>query len=581
MAAPKPDFCSITSSTRVTPAFRGPSHPAVKNQCRGSHIAPYSPKQDPTEVDLGHKLASISGMDVYSDKSQEELRLEDYQLRNGGFSVYETKADFTDSLLSYDLPSEHQKTPSPFGFTSSPGFGVSSSEAFSFPSVPTSGASSSGWMPLFSGSPLFGPSASATGSRTTSASVFGGIPVSCAQSTPFRPNMACVSPKPDCFFSTTNVEVTPSFGGFSQPVVINQCKGSRIAPYHRTYSEADGNSMTSMMTSISAMHIYSGKSHEELRLEDYQQRNIDFTPNPFSSDSSIQQPSPRSNLFAPQPPSSPTSDIFMPRPGSSSSNLTTVSTGPSSHVPQDKPGSGDITRTCNQHTTTSQSSPGFITTQPIKPAKVWLSLIMPAFRTHNCPNEAPPSPTSPTSPPTSPTSPAPGSWPSPPSTQFNETKGISSTTPGSVTKGRQSKEKVGDCCVSKGLEILVENLGFNPWAKGGHGKDTDTDTALDFPSEWILPCEDADRDEDIIALAEFAVEQHNALDKDGKKEKVGFVKVVGACLEAVSGGRYHIVLEAYIAHSFGFSGPKRYYAAVLRKLGRLSHLTVLEKWLEA
>ncbi|XP_021764273.1 nuclear pore complex protein NUP98B-like [Chenopodium quinoa] len=88
--------------------------------------------------------------------------------------------------------------------------------------------------------------------------------------------------------------------------------------------------------------------------------------------------------------------------------------------------------------------------------------------------------------------------------------------------------------VPKGLEIIVEKLGFNPWSKGLANEQ-------DSESKDILPCEEANKDEDIIALAEFAVEQQNALQK---VKKFKFLSVVAACLEAVGGGRYHIVLDA-------------------------------------
>ncbi|KAL9227567.1 hypothetical protein vseg_003244 [Gypsophila vaccaria] len=133
------------------------------------------------------------------------------------------------------------------------------------------------------------------------------------------------------------------------------------------------------------------------------------------------------------------------------------------------------------------------------------------------------------------------------------------------TVGRVDPSLGSSTSIPKGLELIVQTLGANPWA--------DNDHLDDFQVRKILPCDDASYDADIVSLAEFAVEQHNAMDKDNK---VKLLKVNAACLEAVDGGRYHIVLEA----SKGPSLATRVYAAVLRKkTDRPTHLTVLERWL--
>ncbi|KMT10311.1 hypothetical protein BVRB_5g120620 isoform B [Beta vulgaris subsp. vulgaris] len=138
------------------------------------------------------------------------------------------------------------------------------------------------------------------------------------------------------------------------------------------------------------------------------------------------------------------------------------------------------------------------------------------------------------------------------------------------------KEEADDCCrVPKGLEVIVDKLGYNPWSER---KDICSANKHDLEVEGgILPCEEANNDEDIVALAEFAVEQHNAIHKD---ETVYFMNVVVACLEAVGHGRYHIVLNAVSTKCADFANQRRHYAVVLRKsTPRLNHMTVLEKWL--
>lgn len=74
------------------------------------------------------------------------------------------------------------------------------------------------------------------------------------------------------------------------------------------------------------------------------------------------------------------------------------------------------------------------------------------------------------------------------------------------------KEEADDCCrVPKGLEVIVDKLGYNPWSER---KDLYSANKHDLEVEGgILPCEEANKDDDIVALAEFAIEQHNAIHK--------------------------------------------------------------------
>ncbi|XP_040955077.1 nuclear pore complex protein NUP98A isoform X3 [Gossypium hirsutum] len=137
-----------------------------------------------------------------------------------------------------------------FGVSNAPAFGASSTPAFGTSSTPAFGASST---PSFSfgSSPAFGQSTAAFGS-----SPFGTTTVG-AQSSPFGSQSS-----------------SPAFGSttFGQSAFGGQRGGSRVAPYTPT-TDADSGSGTqpaAKLESISAMHVYKDKSHEELRWEDYQ-----------------------------------------------------------------------------------------------------------------------------------------------------------------------------------------------------------------------------------------------------------------------------------------------------------------------
>ncbi|TYJ22404.1 hypothetical protein E1A91_A08G124000v1 [Gossypium mustelinum] len=137
-----------------------------------------------------------------------------------------------------------------FGVSNAPAFGASSAPAFGTSSTPAFGASSTSSF-SFGSSPAFGQSTAAFGS-----SPFGTTTVG-AQSSAFGSQSS-----------------SPAFGSttFGQSAFGGQRGGSRVAPYTPT-TDADSGSGTqpaAKLESISAMHVYKDKSHEELRWEDYQ-----------------------------------------------------------------------------------------------------------------------------------------------------------------------------------------------------------------------------------------------------------------------------------------------------------------------
>ncbi|PPS04601.1 hypothetical protein GOBAR_AA16062 [Gossypium barbadense] len=137
-----------------------------------------------------------------------------------------------------------------FGVSNAPAFGASSTPAFGTSSTPAFGASSTSSF-SFGSSPAFGQSTAAFGS-----SPFGTTTVG-AQSSAFGSQSS-----------------SPAFGSttFGQSAFGGQRGGSRVAPYTPT-TDADSGSGTqpaAKLESISAMHVYKDKSHEELRWEDYQ-----------------------------------------------------------------------------------------------------------------------------------------------------------------------------------------------------------------------------------------------------------------------------------------------------------------------
>ncbi|GKB92888.1 nuclear pore complex protein NUP98A, partial [Tanacetum coccineum] len=168
---------------------------------------------------------------------------------------------------------------SPFGSTT-PAFGTSPTPAYC--STPSTGSSFS-----FASAPAFDHSPTPFGVAS--------IPASLRYSSPSR------SP----FWGNGARATSLAFGdhGFSQ---FNQPPvGSRVYPYAQTPEQVDWRSgpQPSYLESISAMPFYKGKTHEELRWEDYQSGDKG-DPNPAGQSSGgteFKTNNMRSNLFSTTP----------------------------------------------------------------------------------------------------------------------------------------------------------------------------------------------------------------------------------------------------------------------------------------
>eukprot|EP00262_Sarcandra_glabra_P015275 TRINITY_DN466_c2_g1_i1.p1 TRINITY_DN466_c2_g1~~TRINITY_DN466_c2_g1_i1.p1 ORF type:complete len:1018 (+),score=232.75 TRINITY_DN466_c2_g1_i1:175-3228(+) len=211
----------------TTPAFGSPGfgQSAFGGQRGGSRVSAYTPTP---EVDGGSgtqpagKLESISAMPVYKDKSHEELRWEDYQQGDKGgpnpagqpasginfapstqsnpFGATGTFGQTAPNPFSTSTPANpfSQKTPT-FG---SPGFGASSTPAFSSPFA----ASSSTLFGTTSAAPssIFGSSSAPAFGGTSAPSPFG------TSSTPAFGSGPSFGSTPS-IFSTSAPATTPAF----------------------------------------------------------------------------------------------------------------------------------------------------------------------------------------------------------------------------------------------------------------------------------------------------------------------------------------------------------------------------------
>ncbi|KAL3620732.1 hypothetical protein CASFOL_035644 [Castilleja foliolosa] len=205
----------------------------------GSRLSPYSATRVVVEFygkKCTEKLESISAMPVYETKSHEELRLEDYELlRNKGSS-------------NTPFGPKPEPAPSIFGFGSShSATGSTNSSIFGVPN----------------------PSSFATGFTTGTSHAFPST----------TPGFGINSTKtPGFVFNSTsrsdnnNIFGIKSLTGSPGATKLKPTTGSRLSPYSATCVPAEVNVMecTEKFQSISAMRVYQTKSHEELRLEDYE-----------------------------------------------------------------------------------------------------------------------------------------------------------------------------------------------------------------------------------------------------------------------------------------------------------------------
>ncbi|XP_073125522.1 nuclear pore complex protein NUP98B-like isoform X2 [Henckelia pumila] len=292
-------------------------------QCKGSSAEPYyatwetSGANDRNSLE---KMQSISAMSVYIDKSHEELRMEDYELRNKGPSTVSQLSNqhfvalpfgntglvFTTPPVSYknlDKPQSNSVSGAPstniFGVPRNLGSGFEST-----PSIFQSNSAHGGTSSIFgahgsTSSILDEPSvmslAPETANNGIGTSVFGHPSKNNMTGSRFPPFSSTSSSVSSSLFgpqmnssnsasalinsSSNNVHGIQNSGSQSKtlPWAIdsttgNQCKGSSVVPYSATRETNGANGWNSLdkMQSISAMPVYSDKSHEELRMEDYE-----------------------------------------------------------------------------------------------------------------------------------------------------------------------------------------------------------------------------------------------------------------------------------------------------------------------
>ncbi|KAH9602776.1 hypothetical protein KSS87_023063, partial [Heliosperma pusillum] len=367
------------------------------------------------------------------------------------------------------------------------------------------------------------------------------------------------------------------FGGGGLAIVDNSCGGTRRAPYRQTPAEEDvssfhGGSYGGRFTSISAMNCYCNKSHEELRSEDYKQIRNGDSSSSCSSDKNRTTPAHTS------PVQTSVAQTPAPAPAATPTTTTTISNQTSNEI---KYGIEDhisfIQAFKNGKLTFEASgSNGEPLNSELGTPVLGFPILIPttlAFIPQQ-PQVSDPTSAGPLLQTETLSSPRNSAFAN--LSTFAVTSHVSpSAAPTNAAPSvSASPAPQRSSSIPKALEIIVEHLGFNPW----EGKN---DLLQDSQAGHIILCEDASDDPDILSLAEFAVEQHNAMEQfsyqtDGKVE---LQKVKAACLEAVDGGRYHIVLEAKKAASSLVCG-KHFYASVLRKnTDRPTPLIVLERWL--
>ncbi|KAK9684896.1 hypothetical protein RND81_10G240700 [Saponaria officinalis] len=483
------------------------------NSNEGTRFVHYTPTCE--AINGSCVVSSISAMDSYRNKSHEELRLEDYkQPRIEGLNP---ATDF------HEVP----KHPC-FGF-SVPAWAPNRSYVFENKSS--------------------NPSQSHTGRCQPGSSIFQWKPSAPSNFEPVHSSgnvFKTVHSAPSSFGQQGST--LPTFG--EDAMTGNSNEGTRFVHYTPTCEAING---SRVVTSISAMDSYRNKSHEELRLEDYEQQRIDG-PNLATDFHEV----PKHPCFGFSVPAwAPNMSYVFENKSSNPSQSYTSLCQPSSSIFQWKPSapsnfalvhsSGNVFETDWFQPKTSAAKTNAIppkipvTRRPYTGAHGGRSSNSTTFEFAVPTNDAPSASTTPSTTSSS-------GWRSP---------------QGSWLERDDPSLENHLSSMPVGLGHIVHALGVNPWAKNG-----------DFQVGEILLCEDASSDDDIASLAEFAVEQHNAIAKDNK---VKLIKVKAACLEAVEGGRYHIVLEASKADP---SLTTRFYAAVLRKkTDRLIPLIVLERWL--
>lgn len=265
----EPNSAAIgTNSQLGTMSFNSGFYPSAKSRCQGTRVASYvaTPEMEVKQAvtTQSPKLVSISAMLTYKDKSHEELRLEDYQLsKEKGSSL------FNNNLTQQTHSSLAKKISG-----SSPAFGSSSQSTCG-----NNGALFSSMYNLVLPFPGFKiPAVSFPSAPSFTTYKFG-------------KSDGHESLNPQSHFGQiigTNQELgTRSFSAGSHPSAKSQCQGTKVASYVATPETEVRDAVTTQdhkIVSISAMPTYKDKSHEELRLEDYQLSKEEGITSGFSSD---------------------------------------------------------------------------------------------------------------------------------------------------------------------------------------------------------------------------------------------------------------------------------------------------------
>ncbi|XP_070019089.1 nuclear pore complex protein NUP98A-like isoform X2 [Nicotiana sylvestris] len=280
---------------------------------KGSRIASYiaTPEKDSTRP--GETIQSICGMHTYKDKSQEELRFEDYQLGTSGFGVIDNSRTFQSPVFNqstFDHPNPFAverepscgRCPNPFAVKREPSYChppnpfVVKREPFDFHPPNPFGVKRE---PSYCHCPNpFVVEREPFDFHPPNPFAVKREPSYCHCSNPFAmeretfdfhpPNPFAVKREPSYCHCPNQFAMKrePSYCHCPNPFVMKRAEfdslskeksittptgtGTRVASYAAT-REVEGQYLNFL--SISAMPMYSNKSHEELRLDDYESAN--------------------------------------------------------------------------------------------------------------------------------------------------------------------------------------------------------------------------------------------------------------------------------------------------------------------
>ncbi|XP_047977578.1 nuclear pore complex protein NUP98B-like isoform X2 [Salvia hispanica] len=246
----------------------------LKKACRGSREAPYSETSGDV-INNGHsfeKMISISAMHHYQNKSHEELRLEDSELQKG-FNMSTKPWGVTKTEYRGSREAPYSETPGDainsghsigkmISISAMPHYQNKSHEELRFQDYE-----------LHKG---FNISTECRGSREAPYSETPGDGINSGHS---PGKFISISAMPHYQNKSheelrfQDYELHKGFNISTKPwgVTGTACRGSTEAPYSETPGDGiDKGHSSGKMISISAMHHYQNKSHEELRFHDYE-----------------------------------------------------------------------------------------------------------------------------------------------------------------------------------------------------------------------------------------------------------------------------------------------------------------------